>query len=1331
MNRFITTALYLLFFVAQGMIAQNVMLFTSKEGLSNSRIRNLYEDSRHNIWITTQNGLNRYDGVKMNVYRHQSGNPASLMQDESTCVAEYDNGHVLVGTGGGLQLFTYATGRFSDVPFISDQGDTIHGRVISVIRLSGDRHYVSFSGYGIGEVAKDDEGALILRRTDELTVNGETPIQMVEDNKKNIWMVGSSHNLYRKSGKKISPYANVRGVQKIAYSTTGRLYAGTENDGLYVFDEKNDEFRCVATRQDVGGTIAGLNPWTDGRMLIPTDGGGLRVYDEKTGQTTISQIRTNDFDLETGNVKDAISDSYGNVWVGIYWKGVLMKPVNQSAFEYIGHHSITKNTIGSESVFAIVADPYNKVMWVAPDNDGLYQVSADGTTSRHWGKEQYPEMPQGFTAVMPHSASNLLLGTFTEGLWQMVGGRFSLLTKEINQVFDIKPAKKPGTYWIATMGGGFYFYDYNTRSMANYRPDWSKGEEGVKVIGNNYVYRIMPFGNQLFVATSDGLTICKLEPDDRIVKASDKLLSGKSVRNLTLSADRKYMWVATNSGLYKMDVRSHEWKLYTTEDGLPINGIESMYAEGDHLWVATDMGLSYMDLKTEKFTNFYAGDGLQDNEFNPAALASFDGNLYLGGIGGITYFNTRHMSSWQKAGSSFHLRLVDVLIGDRVLHEGDQSGRYQILKGLIDDCARIDLSHRDNHFVLELGVAELTGQDVMYEYSVNGGKWVSQGGTNRIIFDNLESGTYRVKVRALVLGKQTEEREFVAVVHPAWYASTGAKLFYLAILAALCWFIYEYIKRRLEARKALAKQRQQEELNEARIRFFMNISHEIRTPMTLIMSPLNKLISTDADADRQHNYQLIKQNSNRILRLVNQMMDARKIEQGKFLLKYKKVEMVGFLQNIFDVFASNAQSRNIDYQFAHEPERFDAYVDADNMDKIVMNLLSNAFKFTPDGGKITLALVPGENDDFTVSVTDNGVGIPHEDKSRVFDRFYSVSNQDGYVGTGIGLNLTSMLVKLHKGTITAEDNPDEHGTRFVINLPVGTADLTDGSIIPDKENDETEHEISELLTIDKPTDTHRKNVVLVEDDEAIRQYVHSELSKDVVIHTCSNGQEAWDYVISHLGKVDLVISDIMMPVMDGLTLCQKIKSNFNTNHIPVVLMTALGSDNDKIAGLTNGADAYVTKPFNIDVLKTIVLQQLKTRHLLQGKFHGDKQHEEKIDKVEVESPDENLMRRVMKVINEELSNPELSVEMIADKVGISRVHFYRKMKDLTGQAPRDFLKYVRLKEAARLLKEKKMDITGVSIATGFKSLSAFSTNFKSLYGLSPTEWAKNGEAEKN
>jgi DNA-binding response OmpR family regulator len=534
--------------------------------------------------------------------------------------------------------------------------------------------------------------------------------------------------------------------------------------------------------------------------------------------------------------------------------------------------------------------------------------------------------------------------------------------------------------------------------------------------------------------------------------------------------------------------------------------------------------------------------------------------------------------------------------------------------------------------------------------------------------------------------------------------------------------------RQVRLRRIMARNRQQRELNEARVQFFMNISHEIRTPMTLILAPLEKMIGRDKDPERQRNYLLMKENSKRILRLINQMMDVRKIEQGKFLLDYHPVELVEFLQGIYDVFSANAQSRNIQYEFAHEMDRLQVYVDPDNMDKIVMNLLSNAFKFTPDGGKITMQLLD-KGTDFEVRVADSGVGIPDSEKQKVFERFYSAKHQNGYMGTGIGLNLTSLLVRLHKGSITIEDNSDEKGTLFIVTMPVGDESLRviqQESLYEVKETvaEEEKADTASLFTFEKPADTHRKHALLVEDDEAIRQYVQGELSSEMAVQACANGQEAWDYIVSHPGKVDIVISDIMMPVMDGMTLCQKLKSNFNTNHIPVVLVTALGNDADRIIGISNGADAYVPKPFNIDVLRTTVMQLLKTRQMLQGKFHGDKQQEEHIDKVEMESPDENLMKRVMKVINENMDNPELSVEVVADKVGISRVHFYRKMKDLTGQAPRDFVKYVRLKEAARLLADKNYDITGVSVATGFKSLSAFSTSFKALYGLTPSEWVK-------
>ena len=1326
--------LTLLYFVlgTLGLGAQNVMFFSSKQGLSNSRVRNLTEDSLHNIWVTTQNGLNRYDGVKMNVYRHEIGNPSSLCYDESTFVFEYKKGTMLIGTGAGLQVFDYATNQFTDIPFIRSENDTVKARVVSINRLRKNRVIVCYAGYGNGELLKNKKGEFYTKRTEEFDIEGVGSIRLFDDPKGRTWIISGLGALYRKTAKGFHRYEGLRLLRKVCASSSGKVYAATYNNGFYVYDSAQDQFNLVASPDELGGAVQNLRTWTDGRLLLSTDGGGVRVYDEKVGRISPHVISVKDFDMATSNVMDAMYDSFGNAWAAVYMKGVVVKPINQSAFDYIGQNSIFKNTVGQNAVYALAKAvnpaPFTKGFWASVENDGLYLLAADGTASKHWSAETNPGMPHAFTTMLDAAPSTLLLGTFYDGLWQMKDGRFSCLTKDLNWIFEIREAAKKDCYWIASMGDGFYYYDYSTGKHIVYKPVQDSSSDA-KVIGNPYVYTVLPVKDQLFVGTADGIIVCRIEEDGRILYKSTRIPGHSSIRHLALSADGAYIWAATNEGLQKIDCMSFTTHTYTVADGLPINSVTSVCVDGDNLWVGTDFGLSCMDTRKGTFTNFFMDDGLQDNEFSRGAAFALDGKLYFSGIGGITYFDTKEMKDWQGKERVLSLRFVDVLIDDKPIHQGDMSGSYAVLQGLINDCGRMDLCHTDNHFALELCVEGLSNQHVTYEYSIDGGKWMDQGGnSSRIIFDNLQPGTYHIKVRALALGAVSGERELIAVVHPAWYASVWAKVVYFLLFLALCWFVYEYVRRQVRLRHVMARNRQQRELNEARVQFFMNISHEIRTPMTLILAPLEKMIGRDKDPERQRNYLLMKENSKRILRLINQMMDVRKIEQGKFLLDYHPVELVEFLQGIYDVFSANAQSRNIQYEFVHEMDRLQVYVDPDNMDKIVMNLLSNAFKFTPDGGKITLQLLD-KGTDFEVRVADSGVGIPDSEKQKVFERFYSAKHQNGYMGTGIGLNLTSLLVRLHKGSITIEDNSDGKGTLFIVTMPVGDESLRmiqQESLHEVKETagEEEKANAASLFTFEKPADTHRKHALLVEDDEAIRQYVQGELSSELAVQACANGQEAWDYIVSHPGKVDIVISDIMMPVMDGMTLCQKLKSNFNTNHIPVVLVTALGNDADRIIGISNGADAYVPKPFNIDVLRTTVMQLLKTRQMLQGKFHGDKQQEEHIDKVEMESPDENLMKRVMKVINENMDNPELSVEVVADKVGISRVHFYRKMKDLTGQAPRDFVKYVRLKEAARLLADKNYDITGVSVATGFKSLSAFSTSFKALYGLTPSEWVK-------
>jgi len=1326
------------------MKAQNISLFSSKQGLSNSSIRSIYEDTRHNIWITTLNGLNRYDGVKMNVYRHDDADSTSLAHDESTCVLEYDKDRILVGTDRGMQIYSYSTNRFIPLPIKAmNSDDELIVRIIRAYRLNSGKILVCFAGYGCGEVRENVNGQLYVKQTDKYLTSKDNlnPIQFYEDKYQRLWVINSHLQLYRMTGEgKFKHYPAFSDAVKMCMSSSGKTYVATTNHGLYIYDTKADTFRQIATAEECG-LVYSISPWTFGRLFICSDGGGLRIYDEQTHKVTQSSFQVGDFNIATSNVKDAISDSFGNVWVGIYLKGVVMKPVSQSAFEYIGRNSITRNTIGTNSIVSLAPATDGK-LWIATDNSGLYLTSADGSSSIHINPDENPGMPRTFTAIC-----NGLLGTFFDGLYRLDGNTVRLLNKDIQQIFDIQPATD-GNYWIASMGHGIYLYNPTTNTFFNYGDDYNaKAKEGER-IGNKYVSCIRQYGNLLAYGTQDGLNICNVKAGK--LSGTKKVISQTAITHFTKVGET--IWCATNKGLYGVNIKTLATERYTTADGLPINSLKSITADGNRLWIGTDRGLVCFDIKTHACNSFFDSDGLQDNEFALRASMKAGDCLYFGGISGLTYFNPKDISKSQGAGKSMHLRLVDLIVSNRYVHVGDKSDGYDIMLQHIDDADEINLAYTDNHFSIQLQVDGVSNQHITYEYSINGEDWKTEDqSVDRLVFDNMKPGTYNIKVRARGFNMTSDERTIRIIIHAPWYSSTLAKFCYLILFILLGWLAYEYTKRQVRARKVIMRHRQEKQLNEARVQFFMNISHEIRTPMTLILAPLEKLISSDKDTDRQRSYQLMKQNSNRILRLINQMMDVRKIEQGKYILEYKKVDIVSLLQNIFDVFQTNAQNRKIKYEFIHDVDTLTAYVDPENVDKIVMNLLSNAFKFTSDMGHITLTLnaakeqtngqteaeheLSGQSvhQSFIIKVADSGVGIPDSEKTKVFERFYSSSQKNGYIGTGIGLNLTSMLVHLHNGDISIEDNMTGKGTIFVVDLPVGDESMVEKNFSVEEQDEkqvqteqpsEAKTLAAPVLEIEKPLDTHNKKILLVEDDEAIRQYVHTELSKDFVIHECTNGEEAWNYIIDHPGKVNLIISDIMMPVMDGMTLCQKVKSNFNTNHLPIILMTALGSDADRIAGITNGADAYVSKPFNIDVLRSTAINLMKTRMLLQGKFHGEKQEEEHIDNVEMESPDEHLMKRVMKCINDNMDNPDLSVEMIADKVGISRVHFYRKMKDLTGQSPRDYLKYVRLKKAAKLLKEKpNLDITSVSIAVGFKSLSTFSSNFKTLFGKSPSEWS--------
>ena len=1322
--------------------AQNITFFTSKQGLVNSCIQTLYEDSRHNIWIGTRNGLNRYDGVKMNIYRHSETDPKGLKYNSVLCVYEYDPTHILIGTNNGLLSYDYATDRFTDVPFITSEGDTIGIHIAWIGRLSSGKVVACVAGHGSGRIEQDKQGNMVAYQ-ETIYATGEgniSPARIVEDREKRLWILNSEGGVYRKEGKGFKKI-DVPGRPVALYlSTSGKLYLGCERNGLLVYSKQADTFLPV-NDDPVDYNLWRIREWTDGRIFICTDGNGLKVYDERTGKIAQSNIRTNDFNLANANVKDALSDAYGNVWVGIYWRGVMMKPINQSAFEYIGRNSITKNSIGTNPVTAIAPADGDK-LWVATDHDGIYKLPADGTSSYHWKPEGQPNMPSTVNTLLDDHRGTLWMGGYADGLWSMntQTGTFTRSKYNINRVFHLAQ-DAAGNLWISTLGMGFYQYDPQRDELTHYINYSESLQTSAPVTDpNRFVFCIEPCEATIYVGTANGLEVYQRKEKRLIPKAL--LLTRRNV--LCIKPDKQgNLWIGTTEGLHYLNTKTSAVKSYTEAEGLPNPVVNSIEIQGQNLWLGTDNGLCCLNTQTEQFESFYNEDGLQDNEFGQRTSATLGKNLYFGGIGGITYFHEEGVSRLKSA-NTFNIFLAGLYINNRAVNKGDKSGSHDILDAHVDETKMVHLAYTDNHFSIEIAAPSVNNRHITYEYSFDGKEWTTQeGNTGRIIIQGLAPGLYHLHIRAHTYQAVSRERILTITIHHPWYTSPLAIFTYLLLIALACWGIFTLIRRQVIARKLMREHQREQEINEARIQFFMNISHEIRTPMTLIIAPLEKLMGMDKDDVHQRNYRIIKQNAKRIIRLVSQMMDVRKIEKGQYRLDYTTADLISFIQSVCDGFSSATAQRNINLQFQHDVDELFIKIDTENFDKIMMNLLSNAFKFTPDGGNITVSLET-EAEQFTLRVIDTGPGIPSTEKPRIFERFYSSNMQNGYIGTGIGLNLTYLLVQLMKGTITVQDNPTGRGTMFTIVLPRLEGEAPEPAPLPQpaEEAKSAEETASSPLTsdpspiedpvlpIEKPRGLKHRNVLVVEDDTNIRQYLHSELSADMVVTECSNGEEAWNYIQKNPKKINLVISDRMMPTMDGLTLCQKIKNNPLTNHLPVILITALGSDADRIDGLTGGADAYITKPFNIEVLHTTALNLLNNRLMLQGKFTTEQKTEEKIEKLALTSPDEHLMERVMKVINQNMDNSDLSVETFADMVGVSRVHFYRKIKELTGQSPRDFLKTIRLKEAARLLREKNLDITSVSDATGFKTLSTFSTSFKSLYGMTPSEY-QNMQSEGN
>lgn len=1331
--------------------AQSGKLFNTDNQLSSNLATQVFQDKSGFIWIATRNGLNNYDGYHITVIKKDMSNFLGLNSNYINSIAQDEKEHILLGTNNSLLEFTGS--EFLKIPMLDSKGKELATYVKQVYPLKNKDVAVATSGYGIMLKKQDEQKCHAMKGEVEKL---KYIHKLLEDKRGRLWIITDDGKLYRKetNGRVTSHFAGTEGVgaQDIRQDALGNLYLASKNQGVHLLRAGSNVFTRISSIGNL--PIDNIYISRNNKLYIGCDGLGIYVYDPQTGFLQDNPLFSRLVNLAKSKVTSIIEDNQGNIWVSMLQKGVFMQSNIQNDFNYMGFRLGNRNVIGENCVTSLSINQGNQV-WVGTDKDGLYLFNiATNSVEGHFLNQST------VLTLCKDQQGRTWVGTYTDGLGYMdAAGSFHPVDLGISKsvgILDIKQDPQ-GNIWIATMGKGLFCLQKDG-SRRNYKAKYGADNNfKVNSLPNDYLIKLSfsNDGNHLYVATSVGLACLDRKRNSWISTFKGiNCLNKNSFSHCVFVDSKDHVWYGTEDGAFCFDFRKGiKPKLYTTANGLTDNSVASITEDYQgNIWLGTIKGLNKLALKSGTITKFYAESGLQSNEFSDASVCTTQDRktILIGGSGGLNWFQADQVRQhpWQAK-----VVISGFILNNKMVTPGMKSGSYTITDNWSTFSRDFQLSHEDNTFTLQLST--LTYNDVeqiSYVYSINGDAWRTvPAGQNELAFSHMAPGSYKYRIKAICNGYETPVKEFTIIVHPAWYASIWAKLFYLLLLIAAIMLYLRHRKRQMEDQLILQQHIHAEEMGEAKIKFFMNISHEIRTPLTLIITPLLSLIKEDKEPHRQGIYEIIRKNSERILHLINQMMDLRKIDKGQMVMRMCKTDMVSFINEEYDLFKQQAIAKSIDFEYQHDCEELPVWIDRNNFDKVIINTLSNAFKFTPTAGHILLSLTHTGHHAY-ISIKDSGIGIPKDKLETIFQRFYQTpaDPSDRNIGTGIGLDLTRSLVELHYGTISARNNEGEkgskfeHGSEFIIRIPLGKDHLKPEEIIEEEEmkkeqnNELAEAEQEKQLAEnnDQPAETlnnsdttpasakgAKAEIVIVEDEEDIQEYLKAQLSSDFKIRTYPNGKVALNEILKN--KPDLVISDIMMPEMDGTTLCAKLKSNINTNDVPIILLTAKSREEDQLEGLQTGADAYILKPFNMDILHRNIINLLTVRRTLRNKFTGNESQNHQVEQIEMQTPDNSLMQRVMEVINENINDSDLSVDMIAQKVGISRVHLHRKMKELTNQTPHSFIRNIRLQQAAKLLKDGKQSITEVMYACGFSNSASFSTMFKNLYGCSPREYMQN------
>jgi signal transduction histidine kinase/DNA-binding response OmpR family regulator len=878
--------------------------------------------------------------------------------------------------------------------------------------------------------------------------------------------------------------------------------------------------------------------------------------------------------------------------------------------------------------------------------------------------------------------------------------------------------------WVGTWQG-LNRYDETTKTFEKYLFD-AKGEQ---LSSNQITYLFEDSQNRIWIGTFEGVNI--FYPEKNIFESylhvpNDKSSLSHNFINCIMEDSQNNIWIGTNNGLNRFNETERNFHRLTTDDGLKNNVIYGILEDdSQRLWISTNKGIETYNRKDKKFENHFYNDGLQNIQFNTYSFYRLnDGTFLFGGTRGLTVFDPQKIINYPY---NNHVLLTGLNINNERIQTKDSD---EILNKHINQTKEIVLKHNQNTVTLNYtAINYINNSDISYLTKLENydDDWMESG--RSITYLKLPPGEYVFKVKTIQEGEAGEQVTSLRIrILKPWHLTHTAIFIYVlltfSVIYIILWFSKERIKTLHQLRGERLEKKQISEINQMKLQFFTNISHEFRTPLTLILSPLEKILENPLPNEwLKQQLLLINKNAGRLQNLIDQLLDFRKSETGKLKLNVCQGDLIHFLNEIFCSFIDFADKNEIQTNFSSQLPKLEILFDKNIIERIVFNLMSNAFKFTPGGGKVDV-LVKTEDQWAVIEVADTGIGISQKEISLIFERYYSASAQTDQAGTGIGLALTKHLIELHHGDIKVESTVNK-GTKLIVRLPLSNEsysndELSFGSIITGGQKKYLElinEEEPETLEIKTDTKVEKDTILIVEDHIEILNYLKDNFSADYNIRTATNGKEALK--MAEEDYPALIISDIMMPVMNGIQLCKKLKQNIKTSHIPLVLLTAKTTAEDQVIGFDSGADDYISKPFSINVLEAKVSNLIRSRRRLRDYYSQTLEVDP--EEIAFNPLDKEILKKSKEIIHNYLSDPEFSVEIFAREIGMSRSNLHLKLKAITGESTSDFIRKIRLAKAVELLEERKYSVSEISYMVGYSSASYFTTTFKKFFGYRPSE----------